>query len=84
MTSATNVSIAGLSSPLMVVFYAVIFLKESIVYSQIFGGICIMAGLIVIEFHFRKVHTLKKHKQHLKLKYWAPVFNNSSLLFSQF
>ncbi len=73
MTSATNVSLAGLSSPLIAIFYALLFLGESLNSSQITGGIFIMAGLIILEIHFKKAHTDKKHEHHLKLKHWPHI-----------
>ena len=73
MTSITNVSIAGLSSPLIAIIYALVLLKESINSSQIIGGICIIIGLIVIEFHFKNIYTPKKHKRYLKLKHWSHI-----------
>ena len=73
MTSATNVSMAGLSSPLFAIFYAVILLKESVSFSQISGGVFIIIGLIVLEFHFKNIHTQEKHKHHLKLKHWPHI-----------
>ncbi len=72
-TSATNVSIAGLASPLIAIFYAVTLLKESLVSSQIFGGILIMIGLIIIEYHIKTSRTEDKHKHHLKLKHWPHI-----------
>ena len=73
MTSITNVSIVGLSSPLFAIIFVLVLLKESINSSQIMGGICIIIGLIVLEVHFKKIHTPKKHKRHLKLKHWPHV-----------
>ena len=73
MTSATNVSIAGLTSPLIAIFYAIVLLKESLVSSQIFGGILIMIGLIIIEFHIKTNHSEEKHRHHLKLKHWPHI-----------
>ncbi len=73
MTTATNVSLAGLSSPLVAVFYAVVLLGETLVRSQIIGGLFIFAGLVILEFHFREIHTPEKHKHHLKLRNWPHI-----------
>ncbi|RMF54974.1 DMT family transporter [Candidatus Woesearchaeota archaeon] len=72
-TSATKVSLAGLSSPLIAIVYAIIFLDERLVSSQMLGGALIMAGLIILELHFRKTYTHKRHKFHLKLKHWHHI-----------
>ena len=71
-TSATNVSLVGLCSPLIVIFYVVIFLKESLTAPQIIGGLFIMMGLILLEFHFN-ILPRKTHETHLKLKHWPHV-----------
>lgn len=73
ITSATNVSIAGLTSPLIAIFYAIVLLNESLISSQIFGGILIMAGLIIIEFHIKTNHSEESHRHHLKLKHWPHI-----------
>jgi len=71
-TSATNVSLVGLCSPLIAIFYVIIFLKESLIASQIIGGLFIMIGLILLEFHFN-ILPRKTHENHLKLKHWPHV-----------
>jgi len=73
LTSATKVSLAGLSSPLIAVIYAVILLGESLSSSQIIGGVAIMIGLFVLEHHKKKTHSKEKRKHHLKIKHWPHV-----------
>ncbi len=70
ITSATNVSLIALSSPFIALVYTIVLLKESLDFSQVFGGIIILIGLIILEFHFKKVNH-KKH--HLKAKHWPHV-----------
>ena len=70
MISASAVSLAGLSSPLIGIVYVFVFLGERLIASQIIGGIVIMIGLFVLEFHFRKIYTPHKHKHHLKFAHW--------------
>lgn len=70
ITSATNVSLAGLSSPLIAIIYTVVLLGESLSAYQIIGGLVILFGLLLLELHF-KIHRLEKnHRRHLKLKHW--------------
>jgi len=68
LTSATRVSLVGLSSPLIAIFYAIIFLKESLDVPQLIGGSFIIVGLVLLEFHFR-IWPKDIHKRHLKLKH---------------
>lgn len=68
VASATKVSIAGLTSPLITMIYAVIILKETIITSQIIGGLLIIIGLIIIEFHFKSNWSELKRKRYLKFK----------------
>ena len=73
MTSATNVSLAGLCSPLIAVIYTTLLLGEKLASSQILGGAIIIVGLVILEVHFRKHHTNEKRKHHLKLKHWPHI-----------
>ena len=69
LTSATNVSLAGLSSPLIAIIYTTLLLGEKLVLSQIVGGLIILIGLVLLEVHFKKIHPSKIHKRHLKLRH---------------
>ncbi len=69
ITSATRVSTAMLFSPLIGVFYAVILLGETLIQSQVIGGILIVTGLVIVEMHIRRVKSPLKHKFHLKLRH---------------
>lgn len=69
MTTATSVSLAGLSSPLIGIFYAMVLLKETLQPPQIIGGVCILIGLIVLEMHFKRVHSEKRQVRRLKMKH---------------
>ena len=71
-TTATKVSLIGLSSPLIAIVYAIIFLKESLGTSQLIGGSFVILGLIMLEFHF-KIWPRKIHKRYLKLKHWPHI-----------
>lgn len=68
LTSAVNVSLAGLCSPLLAIVYAMLFLGERLEMSQILGGSMIILGLIVLEFHFHKNHPSKTRMHHMKIR----------------
>jgi drug/metabolite transporter (DMT)-like permease len=69
ITTATRVSTAVLLSPVIGVFYAVVLLGETLVQSQIIGGILIATGLVIVEIHIRSVKSPLRHKFHLRLKH---------------
>lgn len=68
MTKVTNVAAAGLASPFMGVFYAIAILGEAVTGPQMVGGVLIILGLSVLEFHFKKVRTHDEHRHHMKLR----------------
>lgn len=68
LTTATNVSLINLSSPIMSVFYAAIFLGETLFEYQILGGIFIVIGMMVFEFHLSSFLPNHVHRHHLIVK----------------
>jgi drug/metabolite transporter (DMT)-like permease len=67
-TSASRVSAAILFSPVIGVAYAVAFLGETVGPQHLVGGVLIVAGLVLMEYHTRKVKGPEKRKYRLRLR----------------
>ncbi|MFH0956708.1 MAG: DMT family transporter, partial [Candidatus Aenigmatarchaeota archaeon] len=67
-TSASRVSTAILFSPVIGVAFAAIFLGEAITIAHLMGGLLIVGGMVLMEYHTRKVKSPEKRKFRMRLK----------------
>jgi len=66
-TSAANVAMASLATPLLGVVYSVVLLGETLSSYQIWGGALMVAGLAMVEIHMGTIHNLEHRIRSLHL-----------------
>lgn len=66
----TNMSLAGVLSPVIAILYAILFLGETLAYSQLVGGMLIIVGMFLVELHVIVGLGKDAHIEHLKMKSW--------------
>jgi drug/metabolite transporter (DMT)-like permease len=67
-TTATRVSAAILFSPVIGVAFAAVLLGEAITMAHVIGGLLIVGGMVLMEYHTRKVKSPEKRKYRMRLR----------------